>query len=165
MSTPIMITLAQIKAKNPCSEGWEEVKAANTDAPFPVSSILESNDLDDTLWTLRCLPEYDNLWRKFAWWCARQVSHLSDDPRVEECLAVVWRHSEGKATDAELEAARLAARSAEAAVAWLAARSAAAAARPAAPSAAAAAWSASAWSAEAAQQAKLKQILDAGEWV
>jgi len=140
-----MITLQQIKANNPCIDGWRKVKAANTDAPFPVSSILESNDFYDTLWALRCLPEYDNLWRKYAWWCAKQVSHLSGDPRVEECLAVVWRHSEGGATDEELAAVYSTA-GAEAATR-------------------AAARAAGAIGVAGAVEAKLKQILDAGEWV
>jgi hypothetical protein len=79
---------------------------ADYDKPFPLSSILDSNDLDDTLWCLDLFPEHNNLWRKYAWWCASQVAHLTGDKRVHDCLAVVLRHSEGKATDEELAVAR-----------------------------------------------------------
>jgi hypothetical protein len=127
MKTQITITLAQIKEHSLCTYGWSKVLKSNGGAKadfnksFPVSSILDSNDLDDTLWVLRCLPEYDSLWRKFAWWSATQVVDNTTDKRVSLCLEVVKRYSEGLATDEELSAARSAARSA----AWSAARSAA----------------------------------------
>ena len=140
MKTQIMITLAQIKEHSPCIEGWHKVLKANggtkadLNKPFPVSSILSSNNLDDTLWVLRCLPEYESLWRKFAWWCANQVVDNAADERVNQCLEVVNRYSEGLATNEELSAARSAAESA----AWSAARS--------------------------AQEAKLRSILNIGAW-
>ena len=157
----ITITLQQIRDKKPCRDGWEKVLKANGGSkadfskPFPLSSILESNGLDDTLWTLQCLQEYHWLWRKFAVWCARRVQHLMTDQRSINALDVVWRHSDGLATDEELAAARAAARAA----AWAAAGAAARAAAWAA--AGAAAWAA-AW---AAQSAKLKQVIDAGKWI
>ena len=169
----IMITLQQIKDKEPCLSGYRKVLKANgpdLDKPFPVSSILESNNLDDTLWVLRCLPEYDLLWRKFNWWCASQVVDNADSEEAGKCLEIVERYCEGNATDEELVAAT-----------WSAAESAAgSAAESAAWSAESAAWSAesAAWSAArtaakpaelvarlAAQQEKLKQILDNGQWI
>jgi hypothetical protein len=149
----ITISLKQIKDRNPCKDGWKKLLAskggdkADMDTQFPVADILESNDLNDTLWALRCLPEHNNLWRKYAVCCARQVQHLMTDQRSLDALDVAWQHSEGKATDSELAAARDAA--------WSAAWSAAAgAARDAA-------WSA----ARDVQKQKLIQILTAGEWV
>jgi hypothetical protein len=182
---PIKITLQKIKDADACHSGWEKILAARGGdnaiygEGFDLSLALESNGLSDTLWALRCLPEYGNLWRKYAVWCARQVKNLMTDQRSIDALDVAWRYSEGMATGTELAAARVAA---WAAVEAAARTSAAVAARTAAEasartsawaaaeaSAGAAAWAAaeaSAWaSAEAAHKEKLKQILDAGEWV
>ena len=108
----ITVSLNEIRAHSPCELGWKKVLAskggtsADVDAQFPITDILESNDLDDTLWTLRCRPEYSNLWRKFAVWAARQVEGKLTDQRSRDALDVAWRHSEGLATDDELAAAR-----------------------------------------------------------
>ncbi len=171
--TQITITLNKILAHNPCSDGWENIlkgrgKAEPDDEEFPLSEAFESNSLDDVIWALRCLPEHDRLWRKFAVWCARQVQHLMTDERSLTALDVAWRHSNGEATDEELQAARADAWAARAAMAdaWAAwaARAAMAAALDAAR---AAAWGAACdeSDASAAQKAKLIEILDAGEWV
>jgi len=160
-----MITLNQIKACDPCAIGWRKLLAAQGKmAPdgveFPLSDILETNDLGDCLWALRCTSEqFHPLWRKFAVWAARQVEHLMGDERSKAALEVAWRHSNGEASDKELHAAG--------AAAWAAARDAAwAAAWAAARDAAWAAAGSAAWAAASyAQAKKLKQILDAGEWV
>lgn len=166
--TAIMITLNKIKAHAPCDSGWEKIVAAKShlgyDTPWPLSDALDTNGLYDTLWALRCLPEHDNLWRKYAVWCARQVQHLITDPRSLGALDVAARYADGDASDEELAAAR--------AAAWHAARD---AARDAAWDAARAAAWAVAWDAawhaaravawDAAWANKLRQILDAGEWV
>ena len=167
----LQITLAQIKKHSPCADGWRKVLNANggTNAdlnkPFPLSSILDSNGLDDALWALRCLPEYEMLWRKFAWWAATQVADNTTDERVTYCLEVVGRFIEGSASAEELSAAESAA--------WAAARVAesaawavwAAAAESVARAAAESAARAAAWAARAAQENKLREILNAGEWV
>ena len=152
----ILITLNQILAKEPCSDGWAKILHARgkiteqqmqevleggcmpegsaklaDDEAFPLSLAMESNGLDDVLWSLRCLPDDHRLWRKYAVWCARQVQHLMTDPRSVTALDVADRHADGLATDEELAAARDAALAA----------------------------------ALDAQRAKLKQILDAGHWV
>ena len=153
----ITITLQKIKTNSPCKDGWKAVKKsrggklADRDAEFPLADVLDSNGLADTLWCLRCLPEHDNLWRKYAVWCARQVEHLMADERSKAALDVAWRHSEGLATDEELAAARDAAWNAARAAAWNAAR--------------AAAWDATWDAACSKQEAKLRQILTAGAWV
>jgi len=127
--TQIMITLKKIKEYNPCEDGWEKVKAAKEnlgmDTEFPVSDILETNDLSDTLWVLQCLPEHSNLWRKYAVWRALQVEHLMTDQRSKDALDIAWKHSEGEATDEELSAAWDAARVAARVAASHAARDAA----------------------------------------
>ena len=157
----ITISLQQIRDASPCTSGWEKVlkskggTAADMTAQFPLSDVLDSNDLDDTLWCLRCLPEHDNLWRKYAVWCARQVQHLMTDQRSIDALDVAWRHSDGLATDAELDAAGAAAWAAAGAAVGGAVREAAWVA----------AWGAAGAAARVVQKAKLLQILAAGEWV
>ena len=188
----IKITLNKIFEHDPCTDGWEKIleahgKSEPDDVEFNLVDALETNGLYDTLWSLRCLPELNSLWRKYAVWCARQVEHLMEDQRSKDALEVAQRHSEELATDEELDAAWDAARDAARDAAWAAARSAAgsaarsaagsaarsaardaagsaarAAARDAAGSAARAAAGAAAW---AAQQEKLKQILTSGHWV
>lgn len=108
----ITVSLKEIRKHNPCGDGWAKVlKAkggtkADMNAQFPLADIMESNDFDDAMWCLRCRPEYANLWRKYAVWCARQVEHLMNDSRIKNVLDVAWRHSNGEATDAELSTAR-----------------------------------------------------------
>ena len=142
--TQICTTLNKIRDAKPCEEGWKYLlkhlnKKKADSKPLPLSVILEINGLDDTFWAFRTLPEYNNLLRKFAVWCARQVQHLMTDQRSLNAIDVAWRHSEGNATDNELAAARDAARDA--------------------------AWAAAGAAARAAQTEKLRQIIEAGEWV
>lgn len=78
----ITITLNQIKADEPCHSGWKKVLKANggtkadMDKPFPMSSILDSNDLDDTVWCIFCLPEHEKVWTDFAFFCVLQVVEI-----------------------------------------------------------------------------------------
>jgi len=174
----ITITLQKIRDANPCTSGWEKLlkskggTTADYSAEFPLSDVLDSNDLADTLWCLRCLPEHNNLWRLYAVWCARQVQHLMTDQRSIDALDVAERHARGLATDAELyaacNAARDAARDAWAAwgAAWAAALDAAwvAAELAGAARSAGAAGAAARDAARAAQAQKLREILTRGEW-
>ena len=124
---PAMITLRQIRSAHPCESGWKKVLAANggakadLDAEFEMASIIESNNLDDCLWALRCKPEYQHIYRKFAVICADEVSHLMDDERSLSAIEVAWSHSCGEASDDELAAAWDAAWGAARAAAWTAA--------------------------------------------
>lgn len=156
----ITISLNKIRAKSPCHDGWGKVLRAHKhlgiDAELPLTSVLGSNNLADTIWCFECLPEYNWLWRKYAVWCARKVQHLMTDERSIAALDVAWRHSDGLATDDDELSAAMAA-------AWAAARDAAMAAAMAA--ARDAAWAAARAAAMAAQQKKLIEILAAGEWV
>ena len=192
----ITITLQKINDKNPCLSGWDTILAAhggeNADmnAEFPLVDALETNGLDDVIWAMQCLPEYDREWRLFAVWCARQVHHLMTDPRSIDTLDVAERFANGQATVCELTAARAAAKdaqsatsdvtSAAASVGGWAALAASAAARNAASDAALVASAAArnaasdaaldaAWDARAAtldardaQEVKLAQILNEG---
>ena len=114
----ITITLQKINDKNPCLSGWDTILSAhggeNADmnAGFPLVDALETNSLDDVIWAMRCLPEYDREWRLFAVWCARQVHHLMTDPRSIDTLDVAERFANGQATVCELTAARAAAKDA-----------------------------------------------------
>ncbi|MCW6550374.1 hypothetical protein NFB56_16165 [Yersinia ruckeri] len=145
----ITITLNQIRAASPCTSGWKKVLKAHEylgmDTPFPLSSVLESNDLAYTLW---CLGALDNkeIPQRFALWCARQV----ETEESKKVLDVVERYLDGTATKDELIAARRAAYAADAAAAYAAAAAANAAAYAAAAAAAAAAANAAAYAAAAA---------------
>lgn len=169
----ITLSLNEIRVHSPCKSGWETLLKSKPNADwneqFPLSDIIDSNGLEDALWCLRVRPEHSKLWRKYAVWCARQVEHLMTDNRSKSALDVAWRNSEGVATDQELAAARDAARHgarhgagyvAWDAVAWDA--------WDAAMDAADAAWDAegddAGDAARAAQEKKLREILNSGEW-
>ena len=185
----ITLSLNEIRVQRPCKSGWETLLKSKQNThwneQFPLSEIIDSNGLDDALWCLRVRPEYSNLWRKYAVWCARQVQHLMTDKRSIDALDVAERHARGLAAEAELAAAwaaalaaALAARAAACAAAraaaeldaaWGAARGAAWAAALAARATGDAKWGAwASWAAaraaRAAQAQKLREILTRGEW-
>ena len=110
----------------------------------PLLAGLRDNEL------VGLLPEdiRDREYRLHAVWCAWQVRHLwrpEDRDVLRRALLVAWRYARGRATDAQLDAARDAARAAARAAArdaaWAAAR--------------AAAWAAAGDAAKAAQQQRL----------
>ena len=148
----------------------DELRRRGHSGRIPLSLILETNGLDDALWSLRAVPqsqraERDRISRLFASDCAERVlptyeaAHPGDN-RVCDSIAVSRRHAVGEATDEELSAAKLAAWSA-AADAWSAAH---AAAWSAAWSAAELAAQSAARSAERAWQAeRLRWYLEGGE--
>lgn len=129
----IYTTLNKIREHGPCEDGWVQLlsflgKTKADDEPLPLLTILESNGLDDTLWCLRSVPEYDREWRLFAVWCARKVQHLMTDKRSINALDVAERFANGLAHREELSAARAAAWDAAVDAAWAAAMAAAGAA-------------------------------------
>jgi len=151
-------TLEKIRAHSPCAEGWTQLlahlgKTKADSTPLPLSVILESNGLNDTLWCLQAVDGFEREKRLFAVWCARQVQRLITDPRSLAALDVVEQFANGQASLEELgawaargatwaadarEAARDAAWAAANAAAWAAAANAADAAAWAAANAAAA---------------------------
>jgi len=77
--------------------------------PISLAHILESNGIDEALWSLRACeqtPEMKRAERLFAVWCARQVQHLMTDQRSINALDVAERFANGDATEEELVAAR-----------------------------------------------------------
>ncbi|MBU9310889.1 hypothetical protein [Burkholderia multivorans] len=153
------VTLAALRKAGACYDGYnklvrslqgqpftEEDEDRNSyihfkhDAEIPLVDVLNSNGIDDALWSLRCVSDADRDIRLFAVWCARQVEHLMQDQRSKDALDVAERFANGEATEGERVAAWAAAWAAARAAAWAAARAAAGAAVGAA--AWAAAWAA-----------------------
>ena len=174
-------TFRLIRDAMACRDGYRKlakylggVRKHGGDSPIPLSTILKSNGLDDTLWALRAtLPkeaaERDRIARLFAADCAEHVLDKAteqDRPTLQQSIAVVRRYAYDQATAAELAAARaaagVAAWAAAGAAAWDAAGAAAGVAAWAAAGNAAwdaargAAWDAAgnaAWDAERVWQA------------
>lgn len=110
-------TLNKIRAHGPCAKGWKKLlknlgKTEADDEPLAITTILDSNGLDDALWCLRAVDGYEREMRMYAVHCARSVQHLLTDARSIEAIDVAERHANGLATDEELAAARAAARGA-----------------------------------------------------
>jgi len=129
----IKITFQQILDQEPCVDGWARLllnkgiidQQTHDDwiddeyihmdgivlptEPFPLTDILGTNNFDDTLWCLRCLPEHDSLWRKYAVWCAYQVEHLMRDDRSKNALRVARAYAYSAAVYAARTAAYAAA--------------------------------------------------------
>ena len=160
-------TLNAIREHSPCAGGWVELlrhlgKTQADDEPLALTTILDSNGLDDALWCLRACEGIDREARLYAVWCARQVQRLMADPRSLAALDVAERHANGEATDADLAAAETAARAAAETAARAAAETAArAAARAAAETAA---WSAAETEAWAAARAAAWAAARAAAW-
>ena len=110
-------TLNKIRAKSPCKDGWEQLlkhlgKTKADDEPLLITTILDSNGLDDALWCLRAVDGHEREIRLFAVDCARSVQHLMTDARSISAIDVAERYAEGLATDQELMDAGAAARDA-----------------------------------------------------
>ena len=106
-------TLNKIRSHSPCSDGWKKLlsnlgKAQADDEPLAITTILDSNGLDDALWCLRAVDGYQSEMRLYAVDCARSVQHLMKDQRSINAIDVAERYAYGLATDAELAAARAA---------------------------------------------------------
>ncbi len=169
-------TLNNIRKHSPCTEGWTKLlknlgKTTADDEPLELTTILESNGIDDALWCLRAVTNHEREMRLFAVECARSVQHLMTDKRSIVAMDVAERFANGRATQQALGAAGAAARAAawDAAgyAAWAAARAAAwDAARAAAWDAAGyAAWAAAgdaAWAAARAAQTNLFILMCCG---
>jgi len=162
-------TLEKIRAHSPCASGWTQLlahlgKTKADNEPLPLSVILESNGLNDTLWCLQAVDGFEREKRLFAVWCARQVQRLITDPRSLAALDVVEQFANGQASLEELAAAATwaaDAAAANAAAAWAADAAADAAAwANAANAAAGVAADAAAWAASRASQTQeLKRVL------
>lgn len=103
-------TLNQIRAHHPCAGGWEKLlkhlgKTKADDEPISLLTILDSNGLDDALWSLRAFEGGDRDIRLFAVWCARQVQHLVADERSVKVLDDAEQFANGLCSEEELAAA------------------------------------------------------------
>ena len=108
----IFTTLKRIRKHSPCADGWRKLlahlgKTKADDEPVSLLTILESNGLDDAIWCLRAVKGHEKEMRLYAGWCARQVQHLTPDPRSLAALDVAERYAHGQATDDELFEARV----------------------------------------------------------
>ena len=107
----MITTLNKIRSYKPCESGWVKLlkhlgKTKADNAPLSFLTILDSNELDETLWCLRAAPDdWMSNFRMYAIWCAKQVEHLMVDERSKNALVVAQNHALGLATDNELEAA------------------------------------------------------------
>ncbi len=118
-------TLNRIRERRPCVGGWEKLlrylnKTRSDDEPLAITTILDSNGVDDALWCLRAVEGHDRDIRLLAVAYARRMQHLMTDPRSLAALDVAERHALGAATDDELQSAWEAAREAAAVAAWAA---------------------------------------------
>jgi hypothetical protein len=159
----ITTTLADIRAADPCSNGFAKIRdhlgvspadAKENHEPFPVALLLETNDLGDALWVLDNVIGNKRLCRLFAADCAESVlpifeRHRPDDDRPRHAISVgrdpnstdAARAAAGDAARAAAgDAARAAAGDAARAAAGDAAWAASCAAEAAARAARAAAW-------------------------
>ena len=150
-------TLNQIREHGPCESGWKKLlahlgKTKSDDEPLSITTILDSNGLDDAIWCLQAVKGHDREIRLFGVWCARQVQHLMEEPRSIAALDVAELFANGEATEEELAAASAAGWDAASAAASAAASYAASAAASAAASdaASAAGWDAARVAASAA---------------
>ena len=139
-------TLNKIKQHSPCPEGWQKLltflnKTEADDELLELTTILESNGLEDALWALRTVDGKDKEIRLMACDFAESVVHLANDERCNRAIEVSRKYANGDATQEELyaasddamDAAMDADRAADRAAAWYAARATAwAAARAAA---------------------------------
>ena len=119
-------TLNKIRAHSPCTDGWEKLlktlgKTKADDEPLALTTILESNGIDDAMWCLRAVDGHAREMRLFEVECARGVQHLMTDKRSLDALDVAERFANGLATQVELDAAWDAAGAAARDAAWAAA--------------------------------------------
>lgn len=86
-------TLNKIRSHSLCAGGWEKLlknlgKTKADDEPLAITTILESNGIDDALWCLRAVDGYQKEMRLFAIECARSVQHLMTKPRSIEYIDI-----------------------------------------------------------------------------
>ena len=132
-------TLRKIRAAGPCGVPLEDGQRVgylklkfligkgygDDDTPIDITTIIDSNGVDYALWCLRAVDGHAREKLLYAYWCARQVPSLMEDPSSVTALDVAERKANGAAFNDELAAARAA--GTEAAWAAVAARAALAA--------------------------------------
>jgi hypothetical protein len=120
-------TFAQLKTSSAYESGYKKLDAYlggitkyGKNTPINLLTILESNGVDDCLWSLRAVdhPERDRIARYIACDCAESVlwiyeKYNATDKRPHEAIRIARLFADGKATEAERAAARAAARAAQ----------------------------------------------------
>jgi hypothetical protein len=107
----IYTTLKRIRVHNPCGNGWVKLlKALNKDKPddepLPMTTILDVNGFDDTLWCLRAEPQNSNIWRLLAVKYVRYVEHLMTNQNSINALNAAEKYAYGQLSEEELSLAR-----------------------------------------------------------
>ena len=83
----LFTTFEKLHENQACTEGYRKlarslggVNKYGKDMPIPLDKILESNGLQDTIWSLRATTESsENLLIEFACRCAEHVLHFYED--------------------------------------------------------------------------------------
>ena len=83
----LFTTFKKLHENQACTEGYQKlarslggVNKYGEDMPIPLDKILESNGLQDTIWSLRATTESsENLLIEFACRCAEHVLHFYED--------------------------------------------------------------------------------------
>jgi hypothetical protein len=169
-------TFNKLKEYGACQSGYTKlakhmggIKKYGNNTPIDLITILESNGIEDCIWSLRAAiePERDKIARLFAADCAESVlplfeSEKPNDPRPRAAIQAARDYAVGLITDEQRAAARDAAWAAAGAAAWDAAGDAArAAARDAARDAA---WDAAGDAARAAAWAAARDAAGDAAW-
>ena len=123
-------TLNKIKSHSPCEDGWKKLlnylgKTKADDEPLELRTILESNELDDTIWAFRAVEGKDKEIRLFAADCAELVlpnyeKEYPNDDRPRKAIQSARDYANGLISEEELAAAWAAARGAASSAAWAA---------------------------------------------
>src|SRR3970282_1940001 len=107
-------TLTKIKAAGPCVGRWRRtlrkaggLRKYGADTPITIRQIVDAMGVDDALWCLRTMPEYDWKWRLLAVRYARRIQYLIGDARSIHAMDVAERYAGGLATDEDLLNARI----------------------------------------------------------
>ena len=72
---------------NACTSGYKKlaeylggIEKYGKDTPIPLTTVLESNGLDDTIWALRCTIEpSENILIEFTCRCTEHILHFYED--------------------------------------------------------------------------------------
>ena len=97
MADQVMTTLNLIKG-GVHSLTWMRILEANGGIKadynklFPLSSVLESSSLEETLECFRALPEHKRILEKFTLYCVKEASTPTDGEVVHNAIAVLEKH-------------------------------------------------------------------------
>jgi hypothetical protein len=107
-------TLNKIESHTPCSTGWEKLltflnKTKADDEALQLSTILESNGIQDAIWALRAVEGHEKEARLMMCDIADTARHLMTDERSTNAIDVARKYANGEASKEELREASRAA--------------------------------------------------------